>query len=118
MSHNMISIPGPSATSLAQMTDWQCVRCNRDYEWTDLTYLEQHVWFQSQRLGPWPGSWIGMGPWRRMDVKVCADCADLVHRSVWRTTQGLVRGCNCYGADYLIGFPSRGAHFWMTIAGG
>ena len=40
--------------------------------------------------------------------------ADLVHRTMWRTTQGLVYGSNCY----VYGFKSRGAPFFMSIAGG
>ena len=94
--------------------DWQCARCDRNYAWTDLTWMEQHVWFQFQRHGPWPGSWIARGPWHRLDVKVCADCAEFVHRSYWRTTDGLVLGCSCY----FISFESRGAHFYNTMAGG
>ena len=113
------SILGPSATIFAQMPipldrDWQCARCDRNYSWTDLTWMEQHVWFQFQRHGPWPGSWIARGPWHRLDVKVCADCAEFVHRSYWRTTDGLVLGCSCY----FISFESRGAHFYNTMAGG
>ena len=108
-----------SATIFAQMPipldrDWQCARCDRNYSWTDLTWMEQHVWFQFQRHGPWPGSWIASGPWHRLDVKVCADCAEFVHRTMWRTTDGLVRGCSCY----FIDFESRGAHFYNTITGG
>ena len=129
----MISIPGPSAMCQSQWhglmaigvawthgllpgdRDWQCVRCDRKFEWTDLTWMRQHVLFQVQSHGPWPGSWIAESPWRKLDVKVCADCADLARRTMWRTRDGLAMGCSC---DDFLDIQIRGVHFYKTTTGG